>query len=211
MTKIAVVIPYRDRLEDLKNLEDPLKKSLEGLDYEIIVSEQSDSKPFNRGLANNVGMKFALQQGATHVITHDVDSIPLSVNYSPCRHVARLCGIFNGRCTPNGNGGPYLGGIVMLSAEAIHATNGYPNKIFGWGHEDDLLRERAWAKKLEIQYRCGFYVVRDHPRDMSFYWKNGAFIAENRPNLGGISTVEKSATFNSYREKFGTFVRFVCI
>lgn len=210
MSKLGIVIPYRDRLPDLDALHAPLVKSLGRNNFEIIISEQCDAKPFNRGLSNNIGIKAAIDSGATHAVTHDVDSIPLRADYTPCKHIARLCGIFNGRCTPSGNGGPYLGGIVMLSLEAVRITDGYPNKLFGWGHEDDILRERAWKNGAEIEYRCGFYMVRDHPRDLSKYWENGVFCAQNKQNLGGVSSINNMASFEVGYNKFGTHVKFTC-
>lgn len=208
--KLAIVIPYRDRYEDLCTLKKPLKDSLNGIDFKIIVSEQADSKPFNRGLSNNVGMSYAISNRFTHVVTHDVDSIPLYADYSPCEHIARLCGIYNGKCTPPGNLGPYLGGIVMMSVKAMKETDGYPNSIFGWGHEDDVLRTRAYHKKIDIEYRCGFYKVRDHQRDQSRFWENGIYIANNYAKLGGLSNIDNFCSYSSSKDEFGIRLKFKC-
>lgn len=208
--KLAIVIPYRDRYEDLKDLHEPLRESLSGIDNSIIVSEQADEESFNRGLANNVGMEYAIENGFTHMVTHDVDSIPILVDYSECPHIARLCGIFNGKCTPHGNMGTYMGGIVMLSREAAIRVNGYPNAIFGWGHEDDILRMRAHNSGVKIEYRAGFYKVRPHDRDMSKFWENGGLISKNLTRLGGLSDMKKYCTILKSKDKFGIRLKFKC-
>jgi hypothetical protein len=55
--KLAIVVPYRDREEHLKKFLPAMKKCdfLNDIDYEILIVEQEDGKPFNRGKLLNVG------------------------------------------------------------------------------------------------------------------------------------------------------------
>ena len=57
MHKLGVIVPYRDREEHLKVFVPHLCEYLtnSGIGFEIIVVEQGDSKPFNRGSLLNLG------------------------------------------------------------------------------------------------------------------------------------------------------------
>ena len=55
--KLAIIVPYRDREEHLSKFLPAMKKCdfLDGIDYEIMIVEQEEGKPFNRGKLLNVG------------------------------------------------------------------------------------------------------------------------------------------------------------
>ena len=59
--KIGIVVPYRNRREHLNqfipSISNHLKK--QKIPYEIIVVEQADGKPFNRGKLLNIGVERA--------------------------------------------------------------------------------------------------------------------------------------------------------
>ena len=61
MHKLGVVIPYRDRLEQLDLFKKSMKHYLhaKGIPYEIITVEQDWAKIFNRGKLLNIGYKVA--------------------------------------------------------------------------------------------------------------------------------------------------------
>ena len=52
--KLAIIVPYRDRREDLDVFIPHMEKFLDNkqLDYKIFVAEQSDDRPFNYGKIN---------------------------------------------------------------------------------------------------------------------------------------------------------------
>ena len=54
MHKLGIIVPYRNRSEQLavfrKEINDYLK-----IDFELIIVEQSDKKEFNRGKLLNIG------------------------------------------------------------------------------------------------------------------------------------------------------------
>ena len=44
----------------------------------------------------------------------------------------------------------YLGGALLVRASVFRRVNGYPNDFFGWGGEDDELRDRLMAHGVPI-------------------------------------------------------------
>ena len=82
--KLGVIVPYRNREEHLKVFLKKTTKYLNArkIDYEIIVVHQDDAKLFNRGMLLNIGFKIAESYECDYVIFHDVDMIPLIVDYS---------------------------------------------------------------------------------------------------------------------------------
>jgi DNA-binding LacI/PurR family transcriptional regulator len=47
--KLGVIVPYRDRPQQLKRFVSHMEDYLKDIEYEIFIVEQSDDKPFNRG------------------------------------------------------------------------------------------------------------------------------------------------------------------
>ncbi|WP_395239530.1 hypothetical protein, partial [Salmonella sp. s54412] len=79
VSKVAIIIPYRKRLEQLKifvrHMHPMLKRQL--LDYRIMVIEQAGETPFNRAMLFNIGFNESLKfQDFTCFVFHDVDLSP---------------------------------------------------------------------------------------------------------------------------------------
>jgi hypothetical protein len=144
--KLSVVIPYRDRENALKNivpsLQNYLSKQVE--DFEIIIIEQDNKEPFNKGLLNNIG--FSKSTG-DYVCFHDVDLIPELADYSYPKnptHMSSHCSQFNYINIPD----KIMGGVILFTREHYKKVNGYSNEYVGWGKEDDDLYERCVKEKL---------------------------------------------------------------
>jgi len=125
----------------------------------IIVVEQDNSSPFNRGWLINVGAHLATKNSnelrgthgvswpASGLIFHDVDILPssqLDAFYS----TQPLPNVGYQMVNPRWESGPpliyaYFGGANAFNADDFMAMNGYPNDRDGWGLEDDCLRQRA--------------------------------------------------------------------
>lgn len=111
-------------------------------DYEIFIVEQTDKEPFNRGSLLNVGAVEAIRKGYTRLCFHDVDLIPMDVDYTveaedwPVELVRKV----KNSVEPIAYN--YFGGAALISSKAFIDVNGYSNKYRGWGYEDDdfLLR-----------------------------------------------------------------------
>ena len=56
--KLARIVPYRDRSTHLNTFISYMESYLKDYTYEVIVIEQVDNQPFNRGKLLNIGAKF---------------------------------------------------------------------------------------------------------------------------------------------------------
>ncbi|XP_060078595.1 uncharacterized protein LOC132558087 [Ylistrum balloti] len=144
--KVAIIIPYRNRKRHLRILLNNLHALLQRqqLDYRIFVIELAPNVDFNRALCMNIGFLEATKKyGYQCLIFHDVDLIPENDNnmYS-CpenpRHMSVAVDKFNYQL-------PYMsifGGVTAMTKEHFETVNGYSNKFFGWGGEDDDIYNR---------------------------------------------------------------------
>ena len=55
--KLGVIVPYRKRPGHLRKFRESIKSYLKDQDYELIVVEQNDDLPFNRGKLLNIGFQ----------------------------------------------------------------------------------------------------------------------------------------------------------
>lgn len=154
MSKTSFIIPYRDRAAHLAQFI----KHMVG--QTVYVIEQTDGKPFNRAKLLNIGARIAFNNGATHIITHDVDMIPVDVDYTPteCAHLAGQCSQFN-YMMPYPR---YFGGVNIYSKDAFEKVNGYSNNYWGWGAEDDDMLLRCEKAGLTIERRPCKFESLDH-------------------------------------------------
>ena len=80
--KLGVIVPYRKRPTHLRKFRESISEYLKDYDYDLIVVEQSDDLPFNRGKLLNIGFKTALRKQCDYVVFHDIDMLPVDVDYS---------------------------------------------------------------------------------------------------------------------------------
>ncbi len=172
--RMAILVPYRDRAEQLQvfvqSLSEFMSRYVPDADYDIVVIEQDPGAPFNRGWLFNVG--FALsEKDYDYFCFHDVDMIPedSSCDYSyPSRptHLSTYISRFDYRTDL----GDYnilsqnFGGVVLFSKEHFRAVNGYSNEYWGWGLQENDLRLRCEYFGLGVDRRFGRYLHLDHPR-----------------------------------------------
>jgi len=166
--KLAVVIPYRDREENLKVSLPAITAYLQkqNILHTIYVVEQEDGKTFNRGMIRNIGF---LQADMDHdyFVFHDVDMVPQNTDYSyesiPT-HLAVAASQFNYGLPYEG----YFGGVVMFTREDFMRINGYSNLYVGWGGEDDDILYRCHYSKLQVQRKSpGIFKSLEHPRGLN--------------------------------------------
>ncbi|KJH50590.1 N-acetyllactosaminide 3-alpha-galactosyltransferase [Dictyocaulus viviparus] len=171
--RVAVVVPYRDRDSHLRtflhNIHSFLKK--QQIDYAIIIVEQTANQTFNRAKVCNpnilhqssVTIRMQLQlmnvgyaEGIKLYpwecfIFHDVDLLPEDDrNLYTCptipRHMSVAVDKFNYKL-------PYtaiFGGITAMTVDQLHTINGFSNRYWGWGGEDDDLAERVSAAGYQV-------------------------------------------------------------
>lgn len=126
-----------------------MEKYLTNYTYQIFVIEQTDNKPFNRGKLLNVGYKIACNHNCDYFVFHDVDMLPINVDYSytdkPLHLATHLqendyeISFFD-----------YFGGVTLFNKEDFEKINGYSNEYLGWGFEDDDLLIRCLESDLEL-------------------------------------------------------------
>lgn len=176
---VCIIIPHRNRIEQLKNIINKLKNT----NIDIYVIDQNNGDKFNRGLLLNIGFYIASNtKGKTYdrYIFHDVDSYPdiqLKKQYKidPLKykiiHYASPLLDYKYKFTQ------FFGGVVGFDKNSFKKINGFPNNIFGWGGEDDILRQRVILNDLTI-YRpsIGNYELPEHDKpilsELSFKTNN---------------------------------------
>jgi len=173
----SIIIPYRDRREQLEVLLPRLQVLFRGKDYEIIISEQDDDDNFRIACVENVG--FTYSRG-DKLIFHQVDWLPTAdVSYEVTDKVVLPAkkGIFLNETmderrdywdTPAGYreferevDPNFYGGIICMTREHFEAVNGFNPMYVGWGNEDEDIRERIkWANLPVVRNEVGtFYVL----------------------------------------------------
>ena len=204
--KLSIVIPYRNREAALKQIVPSLKNYVSNQieKFEIIIVEQFDDKPFNKGLLNNIGYTLK-SKDTTYVCFHDVDLIPEISDYSYPEfpsHISSHCSQFNYINIPD----KIMGGVIIFKNEHYEQVNGYSNEYVGWGKEDDDLYARCEKEGL-IPYKHPFgkfYSVPHQHRltselENTLHLKNGkrfrSFleekIGEKYHKKDGLSTIPK--------------------
>jgi hypothetical protein len=148
MNKLGVIVPYRNRPNHLSQFKTHITDYLnnQNIQYELIVVEQSDLRPFNRGKLLNIGVKKAYELGCTYVALHDVDMLPIDVDYSPTIRPTHLATDFiseDGTKSDRIIFDEYFGGVTLFPIHTYFQVNGYSNNYWGWGYEDDDLLFRC--------------------------------------------------------------------
>ena len=163
--KLAIIVPYRDRKEHLSKFLPAMKKCdfLDGIDYEILIVEQEEGKPFNRGKLLNVG---AIQSHtASYYCFHDVDMLPIVSDYSYSStptHLAAEAEQFGFKLPYQG----YFGGVTLFDKHSFIKVNGYSNDYWGWGAEDDDVMFRCVMKEIKPARKNGRYRSLSHERNI---------------------------------------------
>ena len=156
--KLGIIVPYRNRYEHLEAFKQSLINyfSSARIDYELIIVEQDDAKLFNRGMLLNIGFTYAKKLKCDYVVFHDVDMIPLSVDYSYSDIPLHLATDFQYSIDEKKREifDTYFGGVTMFPTKIFESIDGYSNKYWGWGYEDDdlLLRCKKHNVSLDTKY-----------------------------------------------------------
>jgi hypothetical protein len=144
--KLGVIVPYRDRYEHLQIFKNYITEHLnsKGIPFELIIVEQDGGSNFNRGKLLNIGFRYAKKLKCDYVVFHDVDMLPIDVDYSYAEHPIHLATNF----ITDGDMkrtlfDDYFGGVTLFPISDFEKINGYSNDYWGWGFEDD-----------DLLYRC---------------------------------------------------------
>jgi len=152
--KLGIIVPYRDRFDQLINFKTKIIEYFKNINisYELIIIEQDDVKLFNRGMLLNIGFKYALKYNCDYVVFHDIDMIPIDVDYSYSDMPLHLstdfvCDDVNDKRISFDE---YFGGVTMFPVEVFNQINGYSNNYWGWGFEDDDLLLRCKTNNVKL-------------------------------------------------------------
>ena len=96
----------------------------------------------------NIGFEKAKLLNCDYVVFHDVDMLPIEVDYSYSKFPVHLV-------SDNLPFESYFGGITLFPVEDFEKVNGFSNMYWGWGFEDDDLRHRC--VKNNIYFKKSLY------------------------------------------------------
>jgi len=152
--KLGIIVPYRHRERDLDIFLNHMTNYFKDQDlrYEIIIVDQDDGKQFNRGMLLNIGYTYAKKSKCTYMVFHDVDMLPVNVDYSYSDvplHMATDFILQPGE-KKREVFEEYFGGVTMFSIESFEKINGYSNKYWAWGYEDTDLLLRCKIANLDL-------------------------------------------------------------
>lgn len=181
----AIIIPFRDREQHLKTFlahTHPILQQ-QAIEYLIIVVKQSGDETFNKNRLLNVGYNFAksLDLEFDCFIFHDTDLLlENGTNIYTCdssnvRHLCPEVDTLNYknpeyiRINPINNTftrASLFGGVMAFTPDQFELINGFSNRYWGWGMEDEDSYWRVQSKGLNItEADGGRYTMIKHGRD----------------------------------------------
>lgn len=189
--KLGIIVPYRNREYQLgsfkRHMSHFLKKS--HIDHKIFIIEQDNAKLFNRGMLLNIGFNYAVKHGCDYVVFHDIDMLPLDVDYSYSDVPLHLATDF---ILENGEKNrevfdEYFGGVTLFPVDVFKQINGYSNKYWGWGYEDTDLLLRCKVNNIKLDT----LKLKNHGKNGTALKFNGvdSYVkCENKINLNNDAT-----------------------
>ncbi|XP_078264751.1 beta-1,4-galactosyltransferase 4-like [Rhinoraja longicauda] len=172
LQRVAILIPFRNREKHLLYLLEHLHPFLQRqlVDYGIFIINQAGNGVFNRAKLLNVGFLEAMKEREWDCfIFHDVDLVPENdYNVYLCDREPKH--FIVGR-NSTGYRLPYkalFGGVTALSGEQFLKVNGFSNRYWGWGGEDDDLFIRTRLQKMKVvrpSPQVARYTMSFHTRD----------------------------------------------
>lgn len=148
--KLGIIVPFRNRYEHLGIFKKHMIEYFKGLDvdYEIFIIEQDNIKEFNRGTLLNIGYVYAKKANCDYLVFHDVDMLPIDVDYSYSDVPIHLATNFIEGDKEIFD--QYFGGVTMFPIKDFELINGFSNQYWGWGFEDNDLLIRCEKKNIQL-------------------------------------------------------------
>ena len=153
--KLGVCIPYRDSGDGVRqghldrlipHLEEFLGK--QGIDFTCYIGHQNDDRKFHRSGTKNIAYLEAKKDGCDYFAFHDVDMLPIDVDYSYSDVPIHLANGFTNSDREIFD--TYFGGVTMFPIDLFKKVNGYSNEYWGWGFEDDDLLLRCLENHIDL-------------------------------------------------------------
>lgn len=149
MSKLSIIVPYRDRKSHLDVFIPHMNEYLtsEGIDYNIVIVDQDDGSLFNRAKLLNVGFLETFES-SDYSAFHDVDMIPVKPNAG--YHFTKTARqVFS----PTEYS---MGGISIANNTVNLKVNGWSNSYWGWGGEDRNYAHRLSHHGIPLEESRGF-------------------------------------------------------
>jgi len=162
---LGIVVPYRDRYDHLEKFKKVVPYYLDSkdIDYRIIIVEQDNAKLFNRGMLLNIGFVYAEAMGCDYVIFHDVDMLPINVDYTYSGTPLHLATDFvENSSMVRTLFDEYFGGVTLFPINEFRRINGYSNKYWGWGYEDNDLLLRCKKSKIKPKIKLDRLKIKNY-------------------------------------------------
>jgi hypothetical protein len=200
--KVAVITIYRDtanksRSKQRKLFIELMNALLEPLcGFHIyIITQSDDGEKFNIGKLKNIGFEIASKGGYDNYIFSDIDAIPdtelikyfygnIDGFYSLARWGTRYS--YNNYYKTK----IFMGMLIGCNKESFIKVNGYPNNLWGWGSEDDMLRGRIIWNGVKLQQNEEGYII-----DMELK-NNQPIHVKNKMNLVKNKKLQNSSRWN---------------
>lgn len=163
--RIAIVVPYRDRPDQLEKFSLYIHQFLPSqlIDYSVFVIEQTKEKQFNRAKLFNVGVAeiLKIRNDTCCFIFHDVDLLPLNqMNLYMCSYRPRHMSPSVNTLRFNLLYPELFGGVIAVTREQFESIGGFSNHFYGWGGEDD---------DMFVRFRTAGYGIDRTPIDIGVY------------------------------------------
>jgi glycosyl transferase family 7 (putative galactosyltransferase) len=174
--RLNIVVPYRDREAHLNVFVRHLRayfardKIDKDIPYRVLIVDQENGLPFNRGTLNNIGFVLG-RNDSDYTCFHDVDYLPIWADYSWSDTPAAI--VWHGaesrpisvvqpkrRVVHDLEG--FYGGVVLTPNALFEQVNGYANTYWGWGYEDLDLACRYDSAGIGFARRKGTFQPLDH-------------------------------------------------
>lgn len=154
--KMALLVPFRDRLEELLEFAPYMFKFLnkQGISHRIYVLNQVDDFRFNRASLINVGF-LESRSDCDYIAMHDVDLLPLNPDLSYGFPEAGPFHVSSPEFHPKYNYTKFVGGVLLMNRDNFIQVNGMSNRYWGWGREDDELYVRLLKASIKIRRPIG--------------------------------------------------------
>ncbi|CAF4838907.1 unnamed protein product [Pieris macdunnoughi] len=149
--KLAIIVPFRDRFEELLEFVPHMYKFLkkQNILFDIFVIQQKDSNRFNRASLINVGYIFT-NKNYDYIAMHDVDLLPINDNLKYDYPGLGPLHISSPETHPKYHYATFIGGILLVSRDHFELVKGMSNNYWGWGLEDDEFYVRLKDAGLKV-------------------------------------------------------------
>jgi len=197
--RLNIVVPYRAREAHLKFFITHVRayfardKIDRDIPYRVLVIEQEEGAPFNRGALKNIGFQLG-RDDSDYTCFHDVDYIPIWADYRWSETPVAIVW-YGAESRPISMSQPanrvvhdlerFAGGAVLTPNHLFEHVNGYANDYWGWGYEDLDLKKRFQAAGITLGRRKGTFQPLDHDSE--------GFESDARPTPAALANQQRYA------------------